>query len=112
MSNEDISGIIESGSGSGSNEIINDASGSSSGSDQDISGIDNTKTHAEKMLEAIEAVLEGRLLDEYKTLKIGNREITKHTFDELRRLRDYYRGEVARQKARKNGKFKSYRYRF
>lgn len=71
-----------------------------------------TKTHAEKMLEAIEAVLEGRLTDEYKTIKIANREITKHTFDELRRIRDYYRGEVARQKARKNGKFKSYRYRF
>lgn len=97
MSNEDISGIFESGSGSASN--------------QDISGVE-TKTHAEKMLEAIEAVLEGRLTDEYKTLKIGNREITKHTFDELRRFRDYYRGEVARQKARKNGKFKSYRYRF
>ena len=73
---------------------------------------EKTKTHAEKMLEAIEAVLEGRLLDEYKTLKIANREITKHTFDELRRFRDYYRGEIARQKMRKNGKFKSYRYRF
>lgn len=78
---------------------------------EDISGV-STKTHAEKMLEAIEAVLEGRLLDEYKTLKIGNREITKHTFDELRRFRDYYRGEVVRQKVRANGKFKSYRYRF
>ena len=73
---------------------------------------EKTKTHAEKMLEAIEAVLEGRLLDEYKTLKIANREITKHTVDELRRFRDYYRGEIARQKMRKNGKFKSYRYRF
>lgn len=78
---------------------------------EDTSGV-GTKTHAEKMLEAIEAVLEGRLLDEYKTLKIGNREITKHTFDELRRFRDYYRGEVVRQKVRANGKFKSYRYRF
>lgn len=69
-------------------------------------------THAEKMLMAIESVLEGRLTDEYKTLKIANREITKHTFDELRRFRDYYRGEVARQKVRQKGKFKSYRYRF
>ena len=30
---------------------------------EDMSGA-STKTHAEKMLEAIEAVLEGRLLDE------------------------------------------------
>ena len=49
---------------------------------------EKTKTHAEKMLEAIEAVLEGRLLDEYKTLKIANREITKLTFDEFRRFSD------------------------
>lgn len=74
--------------------------------------IKQEKTHAEKMLEAIESALEGRILDEYKNLKINNREITKHSFDELRRLRDYYRGEIARQKIRKRGTFKSYRYRF
>lgn len=103
--NEDISGIIE--DASGTNEDISGTIEDASGS-----GTVETKTHAEKMLEAIEAVLEGRLLDEYKTLKIANREITKHTFDELRRFRDYYRAEVVRQKVRKNGKFKNYRYRF
>lgn len=77
--------------------------------DEDIK---QEKTHAEKMLEAIESVLEGRVLDDYKSLKINNREITKHSFDELRRLRDYYRGEVARRKARQRGCFKSYGYKF
>lgn len=71
-----------------------------------------TKTHAEKMLEAIEAALEGRITDDYKTLKINNREITKHSFDELLRLRDYYRAEVARIKARRNKTFKNIGYRF
>lgn len=70
------------------------------------------KSHAEKMLEAIEAVLEGRVTDDFKSLKINNREITKHSFDELRRLRDYYRGEIARKRVRQRGTFKNYRYKF
>ena len=70
------------------------------------------KIHAEKMLEAIEAALEGRIIDEYKTLKIGNREITAHSFDELRRLREYYRAEVARIKVRRRKTFKNIRYKF
>jgi hypothetical protein len=73
----------------------------------------NTTTHAEKMLAAIEAVLENRATgEEYKILKINNREITKHTFDELTRLRSYYRSELARIKARKNKTFKNIGYRF
>ena len=71
-----------------------------------------TKSHAEKMLEAIEATLEGRATDEYKSIKINNREISKHTFDELRRIRDYYRNELTRRKVKKRGTFTSYRYRF
>lgn len=70
------------------------------------------KTHAEKMLEAIEAALEGRVVDDYKSLKINNREITAHSFDELRRLREYYRAEVTRIKARRRKTFKSIGYRF
>ena len=70
------------------------------------------KTHAEKMLEAIEAALEGRISDEYKTLKIGNREITAHSFDQLRRLREYYRAEVTRIKVRRRKTFKNIRYKF
>lgn len=70
------------------------------------------KSHAEKMLEAIEATLEGRITDDYKSLKINNREITKHSFDELLRLRDYYRAEVTRIKARRKKTFKNIGYRF
>ena len=70
------------------------------------------QSHAERMLAAIEATLEGRATDEYKTLKINNREITKHSFDELTRLRNYYRKEVAMQRARKQKVYKNVGYRF
>lgn len=70
------------------------------------------KTHAEKMLEAIEAVLEGRITDDHKSIKINNREITKHSFDELAKLRNYYRAEIARAKARKRKAFRNIGYRF
>lgn len=80
--------------------------------EENISGTPETVTHAEKMLEAIEAVLEGRITDEYKTIKINNREITKHSFDELRRLREYYRAELTRINARRRKTFKSIGYRF
>ena len=80
--------------------------------EENINGTPEKVTHAEKMIEAIEAVLEGRITDEYKTIKINNREITKHSFDELRRLREYYRAELTRIKARRNKTFKSIGYRF
>lgn len=73
---------------------------------------ENTKTHAEKMLEAIEAAVERRITDEYKTLKIGNRELTAHSLDELRRLREYYRAEVTRIKVRRRKTFKNIGYKF
>lgn len=73
---------------------------------------ENTKTHAEKMLEAIEAALEGRITDEYKTLKIGNRELTAHSLDELRRLREYYRAEITRIRVRRRKTFKNIGYKF
>ncbi|HIU06754.1 MAG TPA: hypothetical protein IAC46_04140 [Candidatus Onthoplasma faecigallinarum] len=57
------------------------------------------------MLELVEAALEGRLKNEYKSIKINNREITKHSFSELTELRTYYRAEVARDKVRKSRKF-------
>lgn len=80
--------------------------------DINTSGSGSTLTHAERMLAAIEAALEGRITDDYKSLKINNREITKHSFDELRRLREYYRAEVARIKAYKRKTFKNIGYRF
>ncbi len=80
--------------------------------EENINGTPEKVTHAEKMLQAIEAVLEGRATDEYKSLKINNREITKHSFDELRRLREYYRAELTRIKARRRKTFKSIGYKF
>lgn len=80
--------------------------------EENINEAAESQTHAEKMLEAIEAVLEGRATDEYKSIKINNREITKHSFDELRRIREYYRAELTRTKARRRKTFKSIGYRF
>lgn len=88
---------------------INNTSGSGTGSG---SGSGGGNTHAERMLAAIEAVLEGRVTDEYKTLKINNREITKHSFDELIRLRNYYRAEVARLQIRRKKSFENIGYKF
>jgi len=73
---------------------------------------ETTKTQAEKMLDTIDDAIEKLISGGFKSIKINNREYTNHSIDELRRLRDYYRGEIARQKVRKTGKFKSYRYRF
>lgn len=81
------------------------------GSTGNITSLD-TRTHAEKMLVAIEALLEGRALREHKTIKQNGRELTKHSFSELIELRDYYRGEIARANVKKRGKFKNIGIRF
>lgn len=70
------------------------------------------KSHAEKMLDAIEALLEGRAIDEYKSLQINNRRLDKHSFAELKEMRDYYRAEITRVKIRKCGTFQRIGYKF
>jgi len=69
-------------------------------------------THAQRMLEAIEAMLENRATKEHTSMKINNREIALLTLDELLRARDKYKAEVARQQIRARGTFRQIRYRF
>lgn len=56
------------------------------------------RTHAEKCLAAIEAVLEGRMSDSIVEYQIGNRMAKKLPHSELIRLRSYYAAEVRRQR--------------
>jgi len=57
----------------------------------------NTQTHAEKMLAAIEQLLQGRVTSDLSSYAIAGRSITKMTLDELRRARGFYAAEVWRE---------------
>lgn len=54
--------------------------------------------HAERVLSAIEAVIEGRATKDQNSYKINNRELVRTTIAELLELRKTYRHEVARLK--------------
>ena len=74
--------------------------------DYDTAGID-PRTHAEKMLTKIEAVLIGRADADVLSYSINGRSLSKMSPDDLIQWRDYYRREVAQEKRKdriKNGK--------
>ena len=74
---------------------------------------DSPPTHAEKVLAALEAALEGRLSkDQAERYSIGGQSIDKIPAMELRKLRDAYRAEVAaeRNKDRQRRGLRSKRY--
>lgn len=52
------------------------------------------RSHARKMLAAIEALLESRGTVDQQEYTIGDRQLKRMSVDELRSWRDYYRGEV------------------
>lgn len=52
------------------------------------------RSHAEKMLASIEALLEGRATKDVNQYSIAGRSLTKMTVDELMRWRTHYRAEV------------------
>lgn len=60
--------------------------------------------HAEKLLDAIEAVLEKRASSDQASYSIAGRSITKIPIAELLQLRDKYKTEVAENKAKASGK--------
>jgi len=57
----------------------------------------DTRSHARKMLAAIEALLEGRSVADVASYSIKDRSLTKLTPAELTQWRDYYRREVQRE---------------
>ena len=62
--------------------------------DLDVNGAD-PRSHAEIMLDKVEALLEGRADGDLSSYSIAGRSITKMTSEELLTWRDYYRREVA-----------------
>lgn len=55
----------------------------------------DTRSHARRSLDAIEAVIEGRASDAVQSYTIGGRQINKMSADDLITWRNYYRAEVA-----------------
>lgn len=72
--------------------------------DQDVALDD--RTHAKKVLEAIEAVIEGRATKDQEEYTIGNRSLKRTPLEELIKLRGRYKAEVAQEEladATRNG---------
>lgn len=64
----------------------------------------DSRSHAERALEAIEAVLEKRASLDQERYRINNRELQRTPIPDLLKLRDLYRAEVRQQKAVSRGK--------
>lgn len=63
-----------------------------------INDATETRSHAKKCLDAIEAVLEGRATRSDRSYTIAGRQTEHYTFEDLMKLRDYYAGKVAAEK--------------
>jgi hypothetical protein len=59
----------------------------------------DTRSHARRMLTAIEALLEGRSVADVASYSIKDRSLTKLTPEELTSWRNYYKREVQREDA-------------
>lgn len=68
-----------------------------------VTGEYDGRTHAERVLEAIEAVIEKRATMDQRRYKINNRELERMLPSDLLRLRDYYRDAVRRERMAKKG---------
>lgn len=68
------------------------------------------RSHAEKVLEAIEAVIEGRASLDQSQYTINNRSLTRTPVADLLKLRNTYRAEVRAQRMAKRGRGPSRRH--
>ena len=62
------------------------------------------RSHARKVLEAIEAVIEGRATKDQEEYTIGSRTLKRTPVKELLELRDKYRGEVHAEELAENAR--------
>ena len=69
---------------------------------QQAAGYDG-RGHVEKVLDAIEAVIEGRASKDQERYRINNRELQRTPISELLTLRDKYRDEARRLRAAEKG---------
>lgn len=81
--------------GTGTLAVIADILAGTEASDQ--------RTHAQRVLAAIEAVIERRASKDQESYKIGNRELKRMSIADLLKLRDRYRAEVVREKRARSG---------
>ena len=63
--------------------------------DLDVNGVD-PRTHSEIMVAKIESLLQGKADSDVSNYSIGNRSLTKLSFEELMNAREYYQREVVR----------------
>lgn len=68
-----------------------------------ISGSYDGRHHVEKVLDAIEAVIEGRATLDQERYRINNRELQRTPLDQLMKLRTSYQAELRRLKAARAG---------
>ncbi len=68
-----------------------------------ISATHDGRNHVQRVLDAIEAVLERRATQDQEKYKINNRELWRTPLSELLVLRDRYRSELRRMKAAAKG---------
>ncbi len=57
----------------------------------------DARSHVKRLLDAIEAVLEGRVTKDVESYTIGGRQLTRIPIPELLRLRDKYKAEYRRE---------------
>jgi len=69
----------------------------------EISGIYDGRHHVEKVLDAIEAVIEGRATLDQERYRINNRELQRTPIGELIKLRQTYQAEARRLAAARKG---------
>lgn len=81
------------------NRIVVDRGTFTALNDLDINGAD-PRSHAEIMVDKIESILQGKADSDVANYSINGRSLTKMTFDELIKARDYYKSEFAREKNR------------
>jgi hypothetical protein len=86
--------ITETASG---NRIVVDTGTFTALADLDVNNTD-PRTHAEIMVDKIEALLEGRADKDVSSYSIAGRSITKMSVQELIDWRDYYRREAKKEK--------------
>jgi len=61
------------------------------------------RTHAERVLAAIEAVIEGRATIDQQSYQINNRQLSRTPIPDLLKLRNEYRAEVRQQRLAERG---------
>lgn len=63
----------------------------------------DARTHAQRVLENIEAVIENRATKDQQSYSIAGRSLTRMSVDELIKWREHYRQEVSRERATQAG---------